>query len=98
MVISRKELNAALGDFGTLTKDTRLTLGPTGVAFAHVAPASLFARVGLRDGDRVVAINGQPMRSLDDAANLYAQLGTLKQLSFDVVRGSGHVTLRADLH
>ncbi|HTJ40634.1 MAG TPA: PDZ domain-containing protein [Kofleriaceae bacterium] len=97
VVLSKKELNDALADFATLTKDSRLTLGPTGVAFAHVAPNSLFARVGLKDGDRIVTINGAPIRSLDDAADLYAQLGGMKQLTLDVVRGTGHVTLHADL-
>lgn len=97
VVLDKKDLNDALADFATLTKDSRLTLGPTGVAFAHVAPGSLFARVGLRDGDRIVTINGSPIRSVDDAADLYAQLGGMKQLALDVVRGSGHVTLRADL-
>jgi hypothetical protein len=97
VALDKKALNDALADFSTLTKDSRLTLGPTGVAFAHVAPGSLFARIGLRDGDRIVSINGTPIRSIDDAADLYAQLGTMKQLTLDVVRGAGHVTLRADL-
>lgn len=97
LVLDKKDLDAALGDFATLTKDSRLTLGPTGVAFAHVAPASLFARIGLRDGDRVVAINGTAIHSIDDAASLYAQLGGMKQLTLDVVRGAGHVSLHADL-
>ena len=97
LVLDKKDLDAALGDFATLTKDSRLTLGPTGVAFAHVAPGSLFARIGLRDGDRVVSINGTAIHSIDDAASLYAQLGGMKQLTLDVVRGSGHVSLHADL-
>jgi hypothetical protein len=97
VVLSKKELDAALSDFATLTKDSRLTLGPSGVAFAHVAPGSLFARVGLKDGDRIVSINGTAIHSLDDAANLYAQLGGMKLLVLDVARGAGHVTLKADL-
>ena len=70
---------------------------PTGVAVAAVRPRSPASVAGLVPGDRIVAINGAPIRSLDDAANLYAQLSGLKQLTFDVVRGGGHVTLRADL-
>ena len=97
VALDKKALNDALSDFATLTKDSRLTLGPTGVSFAHVAPGSLFAKIGLKDGDRIVSINGTPIRSIDDAADLYAQLGTMKQLTLDVVRGAGHVTLRADL-
>jgi hypothetical protein len=98
VALDKKALNDALADFSTLTKDSRLTLGASGVSFAHVAPGSLFAKIGLKDGDRIVSINGTPIHSIDDAADLYAQLGGMKQLTLDVVRGSSHVTLRADLH
>ena len=72
-------------------------VAPLRIAAGKWISSSLFARIGLRDGDRVVSINGTAIRSIDDAASLYAQLGGMKQLTLDVVRGSGHVSLHADL-
>ncbi|MCE9575129.1 MAG: hypothetical protein K8W52_18400 [Deltaproteobacteria bacterium] len=97
VVLSRRELDAALGDFARLTHDSQLALGTGGVSFTRVAAGSLFARVGLRDGDRINAINGVMIRSIDDAAGLYARLGTLDHLSLDVVRGTTKLVLRCDL-
>ncbi len=97
VVLSRRELDAALGDFARLTRDSQLALGTGGVSFTRVAAGSLFARVGLRDGDRINAINGVLIRSIDDAAGLYARLGSLDHLALEVVRGTTKVVLRCDL-
>jgi S1-C subfamily serine protease len=62
-----------------------------------VAPASLFARIGLRAGDRVTAVDGRALRTLDDAAGLYARLATATALTVDVARGSERITLRVQV-
>ena len=58
-----------------------------------VAPASLFARAGLRAGDVVTAVDGRPLRSIDDAAELYARAGTARNIAIQVVRADKPITL-----
>jgi S1-C subfamily serine protease len=94
LTVSRAEIDAAVSDFDKLGRDIDARLGADGVTVARVAPGSLFARLGLRAGDRVTAVDGRSIRSLDDAAVLYARLSTATKVSVDVARGTGKVTLR----
>ena len=57
----------------------------------------MFARAGLRAGDVITAVDGKPMRGLDDAAELYAQASSLRAVSLQVVRGGKPVTLRVSI-
>ena len=51
-------------------------------------------RAGLRAGDVITAVDGAPLRSLDDAANLYAAAASLRAVSVQVVRAGAPLTLR----
>ena len=97
LTLSRSELDGALADFATLTRGSRLTLG----ARASPSPTSPAARCSSgsasANGDHVVAINGSPLRSVDDAADLYARLGTFNQLRIEVIRRRRHLTLHCAL-
>jgi S1-C subfamily serine protease len=93
-MVSRAEIDAAVSDFDRLGRDIDASLGLTGVSVARVAPGSLFHRLGLRAGDRVTAVDGRPVRTLDEAAALYARLSTATKLSVDVTRGTEKITLR----
>lgn len=97
VLLARADVNAALASFGTLTGSIRAAFTPAGARIDSVAADSLFAKAGLRAGDVVSAVNGAPLRSLDDAADLYARAGTAKAVSVAVVRGGKPITLRVSI-
>jgi hypothetical protein len=41
-----------------------------------------------------VSVDGRPLRTLDDAAALYARLSRLAMLTVEIQRGSERITLR----
>lgn len=94
MTVQRRELEAALSDFARLGKDIGFTALPRGVRLGKVASGSYFWKLGLRDGDIVTAIDGKPLRTLDDAAAAYVRLGAATKLAVDVERAGARGTLR----
>lgn len=92
--IARAELDAALADFGKLAASFRATFTPEGLRFDAVHEGSLLGKVGLRKGDVITHVDGRPLRSLDDAANLYARAGSVRATTVQVVRDGKPVTLR----
>jgi len=97
LVISRNEVNAALGNFGALAGSIHGSFTPTGAKLDTIADGSLFAKAGLRSGDTITAVNGQPLRSIDDAANVYARVSNAKLLTVLVQRAGKPVTLRVSI-
>jgi type II secretion system protein C len=60
-----------------------------GFRLSRVKNGSLPRMLGLRSGDVVTAINGQPLDSLDGAMKLYAKLRSASHLTVDVTRNKG---------
>ena len=94
VTLSRADVDGALGDFAKLTAAIHASFSDTGVRVDDVAPASIFDRAGLRAGDTITAIDGTRLRSLDDAANLYARASTARALTVQLVRDGKPTTLR----
>jgi S1-C subfamily serine protease len=94
MPLSRGQLDAALASFDKLAKDHRFELTPRGVKLREVGPTTYAYALGLRAGDVVTAIDGAPLRGLDDAASAYVRLSSAKQLSLAIERGGATGTLR----
>ncbi len=94
MSLERAELEAALSDFTRLNKEVGFVRVARGVKLSKVPAGSYFWTVGLRAGDVVTAIDGTPLRALDDAAAAYSRLGSTRQLAVDVDRGAARGTLR----
>jgi len=51
-------------------------------------------RPGLKANDVITSINNQPLKSIDDAANLYARAAGVKALLVAVTRMNKPITLR----
>jgi hypothetical protein len=94
LTLKRTELESALADFTRLGKDIGFTKLPRGVKLGTVASTSYFWKLGLRSGDIVTAIDGKPLRTLDDAASAYVRLGSAQKLAVEVERGNARGTLR----
>lgn len=93
-MLARAELDAALANFSTLASSFRATFTPAGLRLDTVRDGTLLTRVGLRKGDVITSIDGQPLRSLDDAANLYARASSLRAATIQVTRAGTPITLR----
>ncbi len=92
--LTRAEFDAALDDFDSLSKEVQLSVGRNGVTIAELAPGTFLHRLGLRKGDRVLRVAGQPINDLDAAAAVYARLMVVDEFTVAVVRDRRTVTLR----
>jgi len=92
--VSRKELDVALGDFAGLTASMRGAFTPAGTRIDVVAPGTVFAKAGLRNGDVITSVDGQPLTSIDDAAELYIRAGSARTAKVQLLRAGKPMTLR----
>lgn len=97
--VSRHELDDALRDPSQLNYLGQIGMPPGGGVRLDAAPAgSLAAKLGLRTGDVIRRINGQPVASTGDLARLYQQFATLSQIQAEVKRGAATVQLSYQIH
>lgn len=97
-VLSRRELNVALADFGKLTNVLRGSFTADGARLDVVAEGSVFAKAGLRAGDIVTAVDNVPLKSIDDAADLYVRASATRAANISVLRAGKPMTLRVLIH
>jgi C-terminal processing protease CtpA/Prc len=90
----RAEFESALSDFHALSKELKLALREDGVEIVELAPGTLFHRLGLRAGDRVLQVAGQPVRDHETAAAAYSRLMAADEVEVVVARGAREVRLR----
>ena len=93
IVIARADFDRALGDFAGLAAAVHASFSASGVTIESVRDGSIFQRAGLRGGDVVTTVDGVKLKSLDDAANLYARAATAKAATVQIVRSGKPVTL-----
>ena len=97
VVLGRHEADVALADFGALAGAVHGSFTPAGAKLESLAPGSLFAKAGLRAGDTVTAVDGKPLRTLDDAADLYARAATVRTVTVAVLRAGKPLTVRLSI-
>jgi membrane-associated protease RseP (regulator of RpoE activity) len=93
-VLSRSELNVALADFNKLAGVLRGSFTPAGARLDAVAEGSVFAKAGLRSGDVVVSVDNTPLKSIDDAADLYVRAAATRAANIQILRAGKPMTLR----
>jgi membrane-associated protease RseP (regulator of RpoE activity) len=92
--LRRHEVDAALGDFGQLSTSFRASFTPTGLRIDAVQPGSLLAKAGFAVGDVITIVDGKPLRTIDDAADLYARAWTTSSSTVQVIRAKQPLTVR----
>lgn len=50
-----------------------------GLLVREIQAGGLYERLGLRAGDVIRSVNGQPVNNMDDVAKVYQQLGGVEQ-------------------
>ena len=92
--LSRTELNTVLQDPRQMNFLGRIGMHPNGGVRLDQAPAgSLLSKLGLKEGDVIKNVNGQPVNSPGDLARLYQQFATLSQIRAEVIRGGAPMLL-----
>lgn len=87
--LSRQELNSVLGDpRQQVFFNGRMTAASGGGIRIDEAPGgSLLDKLGIKTGDVITAVNGQPVNSQGDLVRLYTQFGSLANIRAEVRRG-----------
>lgn len=67
-----------------------------GMQISDIVPGSLYERLGLSDGDAIRTINGTPVNSIHDLANLSQQRDNADRLQVGVVRGGNLYNMQFD--
>ena len=92
--LSRQELNSVLQDPRQMAFTGRIGAAASGGVRVEDAPTgSLLDKLGIKTGDIITGLNGQPVNSPGDLARLYQQFGTLTSIRAEVRRGGAPVML-----
>jgi S1-C subfamily serine protease len=92
---SRPKLGASIADAASQL-EKRPGIPPSGAYVGKVRPGSAAERAGLRKGDVITALGGQPVTRADDLHRLVREMPRGRDLSLTYVRGGqeGHTLVR----
>ena len=98
ITVGRDDLQKSLGNINSLLTQVRIRPlikngKPDGLVLSHVKPRSIFAKLGLKNGDVVKKIDNKLIKSPDDAFAFYNRLKSGAELSLEINRGSETKTL-----
>ncbi|HEX2691855.1 MAG TPA: PDZ domain-containing protein, partial [Kofleriaceae bacterium] len=94
VILTRADVDGALADFAKLAAALRGRFSADGLVVDGVRDGTIFQRAGLRAGDVITSVDGAPLHSLDDAANLYARASSTKAITAQILRGGKLMTVR----
>ena len=98
ITVGHDDLQKSLGNINSLLTQVRIRPlikngKPDGLVLSHVKPGSIFAKLGLKNGDVVRKIDNKLIKSPDDAFAFYNRLKSGAELSLEINRGSETKTL-----
>jgi general secretion pathway protein C len=96
--VNRDLLDKVLGDTNLLARSARIVPNvvdgkPAGFKLYAIRPNSVYARIGLQNGDAIQAINGYDMSSPDKALEVYTKLRKANHLTVSVQRRGQNTTM-----
>jgi general secretion pathway protein C len=91
ITVRRSDVQDALKNINTLLSQVRIRPHfkdgkADGLAISNIKGGSIFARLGLRDGDIVQGVNNRPIRSPDDIVSFYNKLTSASSMSLQINR------------
>jgi general secretion pathway protein C len=91
ITLKRSLIEDSVQDISKLMNEVRITPHmengqPSGLAVSYIKPNSIFRRMGLRNGDIITGVDGQNIRSVDDALALYENLRTADNVQVQIKR------------
>ncbi|TET92048.1 MAG: PDZ domain-containing protein [Desulfobacteraceae bacterium] len=91
ITVSRKDIQSSLKDINKLMSQVRIRPHfkdgkSDGLSISRIKGGSIFSKLGLRNGDIVQKINGEPINSPDEVLVLYEKLKSGSRVSLEVTR------------
>jgi general secretion pathway protein C len=91
ITVRRSDVQDALRNINTLLSQVRIRPHfkdgkADGMALSNIKGDSIFAKLGLRDGDIVQGVNDRPIRSPDDIVSFYNKLTSASRMSLQINR------------
>ena len=96
-IVDRRQLQQQLGRPEFLGQAVIVPSPGGGFLVREMQPGSFYEKLGLRAGDVIRTVNGQPVSSMDDVMRLYQQFGSAERVLLDVQRGGRNETLYYDM-
>jgi general secretion pathway protein C len=98
ITVSRSELESSLENINELLSQVRVRPhykdgDPDGLRVDRIKPGSIFSKLGLRNGDVVQGINGEPIEGPDDILEMYENLRSGSYMSVQLTRRNRPETL-----
>jgi membrane-associated protease RseP (regulator of RpoE activity) len=95
--IEAKDFDATMGNLAMIASQARIVPAfedgkSIGFKLFNIAPNSIYAKMGMQDGDIITKINGYELNSPDKALELYQMRSTAKQLNIDYKRGGSSIS------
>jgi len=89
--LKRDTINDAMMNISSLMKDVRIKPHfrngqPEGMAVSGIKSDSIFRKMGIRNGDIIVGVDGQKIESVDDAMSLYGNLKSAREIQLEIKR------------
>ena len=93
--IRRSDIQKSLEDVSGLLNQARIVPAPSddGFALSNIKSGSLFAKMGLRNGDIVQGVDDRPITGTEDVVSFYEELGSASNITLDIVRNGRQVSL-----
>ena len=91
--VERDQLAAQMRTPEFLRQASVVPVNGGGFQVRRIQPGSVYEKLGLHSNDVIKSINGQPVRSAEDAIQLYQQLPTLNSVQMEIVRNGNPQTL-----
>lgn len=90
--LDRKEVDSTLRDYKDFRQEIRVWPHfeegqPGGLLIYNIEPGSIFARMGLENGDVIVAVNGKPVTKILQAVEFYNALKKGGTVNLEIKRG-----------
>jgi general secretion pathway protein C len=97
--IRRSDIQRSISDINSLLSQAQVRShtsedgSPGGLSVSNIKAGSIYAKMGLRNGDVVQGVSGNPITSPDDILSLYEELKSGSNLSIQIMRNGQELTL-----
>jgi general secretion pathway protein C len=95
--LRRTMIDEAIQDVSKLMTEIKIQPHESGLALSDIKPNSVFRRMGLRNGDVLKSVDGQQIRSVDDALKLYESLKSANNVTVELQRRGGDRTINYNI-
>ncbi|OQY00812.1 MAG: hypothetical protein B6I26_05910 [Desulfobacteraceae bacterium 4572_130] len=91
IILKRSFVNNAIGNMNNLVKQIKIkpyfSRGkPSGFLVSRIKRNSLFQKMGLKNGDVIIKIDGKEINSIDDALEIYHKINAISDINIELQR------------